>query len=584
MSNYQQILACFREIYESELSEAYVHRLNKILNGFKPLQNDLPSLELTERDSILITYGDAIQSIKSTPLKTLGEFLRNEVGDAISTVHLLPFFPYSSDDGFSVIDFYQVDPEIGSWEDVIDLGESYDLMFDAVINHISVRSEWFERFLRDEQSYQDFFITVDEGVDLSKVFRPRALPLLTEFQTADGSKKVWTTFSIDQVDLNYRHPEVLLEITRILLMFVERGARFIRLDAIAYIWKELGTNCLHHQKVHRIIQFFRLIFEELAPYVQVITETNVPHEENISYFGDGTNEAQLVYNFSLPPLVLHAFHQQNALILSQWAKTLVLPSKQTSFFNFLASHDGIGVTPAKGLIPEEEIEQLCERVKRLGGFVSYKGNPDGTRSPYELNINYLDALGDPAKEDEPIPLVSDRFLASQSIMLALKGVPGIYYHSLMGSRSWNEGVRQTGRKRTINREKLDIDSLLEALHEKGSLRQLVFNGLMSMLRSRAFNAEGAFSPYGEQSILDVNDKLMAILRSAPNQTSRVLYLCNVSAENIELIPQDQPLGDLNWQNQKVIYARNASLLSGRAQEKVLIGPYGILWILFRRGN
>jgi sucrose phosphorylase len=467
---------------------------------------------------------------------------------------------------------------------VIDLGESYDLMFDAVINHISVRSEWFERFLRDEQPYRDFFITVDEGVDLSEVFRPRALPLLTEFQTAVGPKKVWTTFSADQVDLNYHHPEVLLEIVRILLMFVERGARFIRLDAIAYIWKEQGTSCLHHQKAHRIIQFFRLIFNELAPYVQMITETNVPHQENISYFGDGANEAQLVYNFSLPPLVLHAFHQQNALILSRWAKTLVLPSKQTSFFNFLASHDGIGVTPAKGLIPEEEIEQLCERVKRLGGFVSYKDNPDGTRSPYELNINYLDALGDPAKEDEPISLVSDRFLASQSIMLALKGVPGIYYHSLLGSRSWNEGVRQTGRNRTINREKLDIDSLLEALHEEGSLRHLVFNGLMTMLRSRAFNADGAFSPYGEQSILDVNDKLMVILRSAQNQTSRVLCLCNVSAEKIELIPQDQPLGDLNWQNQKVIYARNASLLLGRAQEKVLIGPYGILWILFRRGN
>ena len=141
-----------------------------------------------------------------------------------------------------MIDFNQADPSVGTWEDVVDLAEHYDLMFDAVINHISVKSVWFQGFLRGEHPYSDYFITVDDTANLSEVFRPRALPLLTSFPNASGPLKVWTTFSEDQIDLNYHSPDVLLDIIRILLMFVQRGAQFIRLDAIAYIWKEASTN------------------------------------------------------------------------------------------------------------------------------------------------------------------------------------------------------------------------------------------------------------------------------------------------------------------------------------------------------
>ncbi|MFN2302348.1 MAG: sugar phosphorylase, partial [Anaerolineales bacterium] len=534
MEKFVKIISKFKEIYGHEFDHSHQASLINVLESFQA-ENFIPKNKgISSKDSILITYGDAIRDGIHSPVMVLNEFLLDFVGEAISTVHLLPFFPYSSDDGFSVINFNQVDANLGNWDIISELSKSYDLMFDAVINHISVKSPWFQGYLQGASPYNDYFITVDEDDDLSHVFRPRALPLITIFDTFEGSKHVWTTFSADQVDLNYQNPEVLIEIVRILLMFVARGARFIRLDAIAYIWKESGTSCIHHENVHRIVQLFRLIFDQLAPFVKIITETNVPHEQNISYFGDGTNEAQLVYNFTLPPLVLHAFYHKNSHILSCWVKTLNLPSHQTNFFNFLASHDGIGVTPAKGWISHEEIEILCRRVENLGGFVSYKDNSDGSRSPYELNINYLDALGDPSVPIEPISIIADRFLASQSILLALKGLPGIYYHSLLGSRGWKEGVKKTGRYRSINREKLDFEALTRALGQEGSLRNRVFNGYLAMLRARKDKSGDAFSPQTSQKIVDVDSHVFCLVRGDANSPSQVLCLTSLTDEAIHI--------------------------------------------------
>lgn len=579
MRDYHHILRLFKDIYGDQLSETFRNELTSLLDSFVEFLDKHPASGLTEHDSILITYGDAIKARNMSPLQALNTFLTSEVKSVIGAIHLLPFFPYSSDDGFSVIDYYQVDPEIGSWDDIAQLARNYDLMFDAVINHVSIQSSWFQKFLTGDDLFSKYFITVDGGTDLSEVFRPRALPLLTTFQTVQGLKQVWTTFSEDQVDLNFHHPEVLLDILQILLMFVQRKARFIRLDAIAYIWKEVGTSCIHLENAHRIVQFFRAVFNQLAPYVQIITETNVPHKDNIAYFGNGSNEAQLVYNFSLPPLVLHSFHQETTSVLTYWAKSLELPSNQTSYFNFLASHDGIGITPAKGLISDHEIHTMCERVTRLGGYVSYKDNPDGTRSPYELNINYLDALADPEVYEEPTSIIADRFLASQSIMLVLKGVPGIYYHSLLGSKSWREGVRKTGRSRTINREKLELDNLLNEIHQKDSLRHIIFNEYISMLKARASALYHAFSPSGAQKVLEVHDKLFVILRTDRNQAAKVLCVTTVSHEPISVEIDNRNAGLFGWEFHKALYARNASCKVFQNKTQLQMGPYGVLWIL-----
>jgi len=517
-------------LYGKDKAPQLYERAQKLVDGYRAqiVQRDG---ELTERDTILITYGDQIQSPNQKPLQTLNKFCEQYLANIVSGIHILPFYPWTSDDGFSVVDYRKADSNLGDWDDISSMQSHFRLMFDGVINHISAQSEWFQGFLHGDPRYRDYFITVEGSPDLSQVVRPRVLPLLTTFQTISGEKKVWTTFSNDQIDLNFKNPEVLLEILDILLMYAERGATFIRLDAIAYLWKEVGTTCIHLPQTHYVIQFLRAALDEVAPHVQIITETNVPHADNISYFGDGTNEAQLVYNFALPPLILHTFHTGDARVLSNWAKTLTLPSDRTTYFNFLASHDGIGLNPARGILSDEEIDLLVNKALEHGGLVSYKNNADGSQSPYELNINYFDALSNP-NGSETLDLQVNRFIAAQAIMLSLLGVSGIYFHSLFGSRGWLEGVQQTGRNRTINREKCDFETLQNELADEDSLRSKVFTSYRQLLLARS--SSPAFHPHGAQRILDIHQAVFAVERISPDGKSRMLCLHNVSAEKINI--------------------------------------------------
>jgi glycosidase len=335
------------------------------------------------------------------------------------------------------------------------------------------------------------------------------------------------------VDLNYQNPEVLLAVLEALLFYAAKGARFIRLDAIAFLWKEFGTTCLHLPQAHRVIQLMRAVLDEVAPQVLLITETNVPHAENVSYFGDGTNEAQLVYNFGLPPLVLYSILTGNAEKLTRWAQSLALPSNRVTFFNFLASHDGIGLNPARGILSDAEIDALVARAVEHGGFVSYKNMPDGSQLPYELNINYLDALSNPAA-DEPVELAARRFLTAQAIMLSLQGVPGIYFHSLFGSRSDRAAAQTTGINRRINREKPDAARLENELADAGSLRACVFNGYRELLRVRARHT--TFAPAAAQRVLDLDPRVFAVLRESADDTDRMLCLHNASSELVRVRP------------------------------------------------
>jgi sucrose phosphorylase len=523
-----EILAHLNALYSEKVTWDVFGRLKTCLQKYRIVQKTKAST-LTQRDAILITYGDQVSKADETPLYTLASFCKQYLKGLISGIHILPFFPYSSDDGFSVIDFRSVDPALGSWDDIIRIGKHFRLMFDAVINHISTQSVWFQEFLRDEAPYMDYFIVIQGDPDLTHVVRPRALPLLSTFSTPSGEKAVWTTFSIDQVDLNYQNPDVLIEMIDLILYYVSKGAEIIRLDAIAYLWKETGTPCIHLPQTHHVIQLFRQVLDEVAPHVLLITETNVPHAENISYFGDGTNEAQLVYNFALPPLVLHTFRTGNAQPLTRWAASLELPSNRTTFFNFLASHDGIGVTPARGLISEADIEALVGLATEHEGYVSYRNNADGTQSPYELNINYFDALSSPTAE-EPVQTQIDRFTAAHAIMFALVGTPGIYFHSLFGSRSWNEGVTQTGRYRTINRQRLSCNELESALTDPGSFRAQVYGRLAILLRAR--RSQPAFDPYGSQEPIHSHEGVFALLRFSPDGKHKAICLHNVNNEPI----------------------------------------------------
>jgi sucrose phosphorylase len=582
-----------------QITTRIFERLARFRGAYPELASSSPENRVSERDSTLITYGDMVQQDGQPPLQTLAAFLQKYLGDVVSTIHILPFFPYSSDDGFSVIDYRAVNPELGDWDDVARLGAGFRLMFDAVVNHISSQSVEFQGFLKGDPDFQEFFTVVEPGTDLSRVFRPRATPVTTPYETANGEKLVWTTFSADQVDLNYRSPDVLIEVIDILLFYASQGADFIRLDAVTYVWKEIGTDCINMPRTHRIVQLMRTVLDIAAPRVAIITETNVPHKDNIAYFGDGTNEAQMVYNFALPMLTLHAFQKGDVSTLAEWAETLELPSEQATFFNFLAGHDGIGMLPVKNILSIEDRNEAITRTLELGGFVSYKSNEDGSQSPYELNINYLDALSEPAPPpekldqldelninyldalDDPqtpkddIELITKRFLATQAIMLALRGVPGIYFHSLFGSRNWTDGVKETGRYRTINREKLPLEKLEGELSDTASLRHHIFQGYCKLLKARKNNP--AFHPFGEQEILSVHLSVFGVLRTSLDQKTKTVCLHNVTRQklrvsiNLEGLALDKSTTLTDILSQKEFLAESQNL-------QIELAPFEVLWL------
>ncbi|MGV8145455.1 MAG: sugar phosphorylase [Alkaliphilus sp.] len=520
------------DIYEVEKADEILHEIELLMAKLKSEieGKNTGNKWVNEEDIMMITYGDQIQDEDKSHLKSLHDFSNEYLKETISSLHILPFYPYSSDDGFSVIDYYKVNPELGEWADVEKLSKDYELMFDAVINHISAKSEWLKEYLAGNPKYDNFFVEADVNEDYSKVTRPRALPLLTKFSTPKGEKHVWTTFSEDQVDLNYANEKVLLEIMNLLLFYVSKGARLLRLDAIGYMWKRLGTTCIHLDEVHKIIQLMREVFEVVTPETILITETNVPHKDNISYFGNGQNEAQMVYQFTMPPLTLNAFHTGSAKHLTKWSQTIEPVSENACFFNFLASHDGIGVVPAKGYLTDVEIEKMAEKVKENGGFVSYKNNGDGTKSPYELNINYFDAL---FEKNDNLEMNIDRFIAAQSILLAFAGVPGIYVHSLLGSRNYLQGVKETGRNRSINREKINALNLAKEIADDSSLRSKVLSRYNCLIKKRI--KQKAFHPNASQGVLNVNENIFSFVRTSIKGEESIICLVNVSRNEQEII-------------------------------------------------
>lgn len=515
-----------------------------------------------QTDSLLISYGDIVQTDGEKPLTTLQRFLATQLHHSIEIVHLLPFFPYSSDDGFAVIDYHQVDPLLGDWQMVQTIGYDFDLMFDLVLNHVSSQSEWFRHFQAGLAPARDYFITVEAGTDLSAVVRPRTSPLLTPVQTPSGEQWAWTTFSADQIDLNFANPDVLFEFLDILLSYVCHGARIIRLDAIAYLWKQIGTNCLNLPQTHEVIKLFRDLLDMLAPNTLLLTETNLPHEQNISYFGEG-DEAQLIYQFSLPPLLLHALQTGSSRYLTAWADTLQPLPPGCTYLNFTASHDGIGVRPLEGLVPDQEVNRLVERVLERGGRVSKRTSVDGQEQPYELNITYYSALADPQQPEYDF----ERFLCSQMIMLSLQGIPAIYFHSLTATPNDQIAVERTGQARAINRRRWREAELNALLNEPTTMTARVFSAYRHALQLRRM--QPAFHPDSQQQILKLGDPVFALIRTAPEQ--RLLALANLTAET-----QQVQLADFLATNQPWDLIANQAL--SWQDESVQLSAYQTCWI------
>jgi sucrose phosphorylase len=558
-------------LYGRETAESLVPRLMDIIEKNKPRSAGpasekkaprVPQKPFTHKDAFLISYGNMLSGAENaeTGLARLFRFLEKRNHGAFSYLHILPFHPYSSDDGFSVIDYRRVDDRFGTWEDIerfktLPAGEgnpagsgspacggSLNLAFDFVVNHGSVQSEWFTAFLQNKEPHRSWYIIRPADYNYSAVVRPRTHPLLTEF-TRDGEPVwVWTTFSADQVDYDFSNPQVLLEFVTILLDYARRGAGIVRLDAVAYLWKEDGTPCLHHPKTHGVVKLFRGIVDYLGLPLLILTETNVPHNENISYFGspvgdgalDSLPEAHMVYNFALPPLALYAAISGDAGPLRAWAKTLDGTPPGGYFLNFLASHDGVGLTPARGLVDEGAFTAVLEEARRRGALISYKSTPQG-EIPYELNCSYASIVAPP--DLGSVEVRARAFMAVHGVLLSLSGLPALYFHSWIGSEAWTEGPALLGYNRAINREKPALDTVEKELDDPASFRFHVHRLINAFLAFR--QKEAVFDPDVPQQVLETDSQLpcskglFALLRGPADGGRRALCIENLSSTQAE---------------------------------------------------
>ncbi|MGE9267689.1 MAG: alpha-amylase family glycosyl hydrolase [Verrucomicrobiales bacterium] len=567
----QRIDQHVQAIYSEEDSATITERIMETgqLSDYLPVPGEK---KWDQSDVLMITYADSIYEEGRKPLATLRDFLNRELKNTLSGVHILPFNPWSSDDGFSVTDYHAVKPEYGSWEDIAAISGDYTVMGDLVINHCSSESAWFQNFLADKDPGRGYFIDGSEFTDLSQVVRPRPSPLMTSVETVKGQKEVWCTFSPDQVDLDFRNPEVLLEVIRVIRTYLKQGVTYFRLDAIAFLWKEDATPCVHLPQTHELIKLLRLVIESLEPNAVIITETNVPNRENLSYFGN-ENEAHLIYNFSLPPLLLHTLLSGNCTHLKTWMMSMPPARQGRSYLNFIASHDGIGLRPAEGLLSEEERDGLIQTLRDFGGEISMRKMPDGELAPYEANISLFSALQGTIAGG-PDQWQIDRFLCAHTIMLALEGLPAIYLHSLLGTENDRQGFAESGQPRRINRKRWEAGELKAALAAPHAHHGRVFEEMKRLIKIR--REQAAFHPNATQYTLHFGDEIFAFWRESPKRDQSIFALHNISGET-----QKIPLVELNL----IATETWRDLLSGARYDDLSatleLPPYACVWITNR---
>ena len=536
--------------------------------GQQPTMSRSSKSQWDERDIIAITYADTILEHRKKPLVALKHFLDSYLKNTVSAVHILPFFPFTSDDGFSVLNYSSVNESVGSWEHIETIAKDYHLMADLVINHCSARSQWFENFIKGVQPGRDYFVTADPDTDLSAVVRPRTNDLLRTVETTSGTQHVWCTFSHDQVDLNFQNTEVLKEFVNIIRQYLDHGVRIFRLDAVAFLWKKIGTNCLNLPETHAMVRLLRTLIEASQPDAIIITETNVPNRENLSYFGNG-NEAHCVYNFSLPPLLLNTLVTGNCRALKQWMMSMPPARVGTAYFNFIASHDGIGLRPAEGLLSDSEINQLVETMKDFGGHTSWRKLANGEIKHYEINISLIDALKGTCSGLDQWQI--ERFICAHTIMLALEGIPGIYLHSFIGTENDHQRFKNSGHNRAINRHQWQYPDIEEQLNDPTSSHSLIYAQMQKIIELR--RQQPAFHPNATQFTLHLGDHLFGFWRQSMDREQSIFCISNITN-----LPQTLNLSDINLiDNQSWLDIITGDLCIADNQS-VSMEPYQTLWI------
>ena len=569
------ILKRLNFIYRSIISEdktlEYSKKINKLINNYKDIgpknsKNDYWS----ENTILLITYADSIsRGLSGKTLNDFGKFYKKYLEKFINSIHFLPFFPSSGDGGFSVKNHNDVDKAYGTWEDIQSLSKKANIMTDLVLNHSSSKGDWYKNFLDDKDPGKNYFYVVDKNYDCSKVVRPRDHDLLTEIELQNKKKFLWCTFSHDQIDLNFKNPDVLLEFIKLILKLSSYGIKIFRLDAVAFIWKQPGTTCLNLSQTHEIIKLLRDIVDQLDKNLIIVTETNLPKQENLSYFGKN-DEAHWIYNFSLPPLIVNTFLFEDSVALTKWSMKMPPAQLGNAYLNFIASHDGIGMRPAEGVLSDKEIKKMLQRLKKNGSKFSMRKLSNNEEKVYEANISLFNALQF-TDSDLKGKFALKRFIAAHCIILAIEGVPAFYFNSLFATKNDEETFANTGVKRNLNRYKWHYSTLVDLIKTNNTIEKNCYEIFKKLISIRKI--QPAFHPNATQFTLNLDKNIFAVWRQSRDRKQSIFALTNVSSKTIKFntnkinLIDDEQWFDLLSQETKITDDQYIKLM-----------PFQSLWI------
>ena len=523
----------------------------------------------SESDVLLIAYPDNINSQNTSPLKSLREFLTKYFSDTISIVHVLPFLMSTGDDGFSVQNYFVVDEKFGDWNDVGELTKHSTLMADLVLNHCSVKNSWFIGYQNGDPLYENFFCTVPKDFDISKIVRPRSSSLKEKFLVNGEERDIWCTFSSDQADLNFKNPKVLRKLIDVVFWYIEMGVRVFRLDAVAFIWKNSGTTGLNAPQAHLIVRLLRILVDYLDRGIILITETNLPVHENLTYFGNG-NEAHWIYNFTLPPMSIFTLMFGDATQIRKWSMGMPPALPNTAYLNFLSSHDGIGLRPIEGVLPDQQLDQMVSQLEYNGSLFSWRNISQSEQKIYEANITLFDSLrhipSDPNGEFK-----IQRYLAANCIMLGFEGVPAFYLNAMFATGNDTEAVIKNRSNRAINRHKWSKIELEKRLNSSHNIESKILNSLKKLISIR--KRQAAFHPNATQFTLQLESCFFGIWRQSIDRCQSIFAITNVTH-----LEQSLSLSHLNL----VFSDRWFDLISGdeitNSESVLSFLPYQTYWI------
>ena len=525
----KKIISILKKIYRQILTKQNIDLLkNEIVQLIEDFnkKNQVNKINISEKTSLVISYGDNIYSSQSSSMKIFQKFFQKNLEKLFDTIHFLPFYPSSSDSGFAVKDHYQIDKKIGNWSDLKKISKSKKIMADVVINHASARGLWFKNFLKRKKPGKDYFLTVNSKFNTSKVVRPRDHKLLKKIKIFEKNDYLWRTFSPDQIDLNFKNPSVLLRFIKIIIYLINNGVTIFRLDAIAYLWKQNGTKCINLSQTHEIIKLLRVVTSLLNVQTLIITETNLPEKENLSYFGKN-NEANWVYNFSLPPLLIHAFLFENSSYLNQWSRKLPSTKHGNCYLNFIASHDGIGIRPTEGILNEKTLSSFLKRLKKNGSKFSYRKVQNKSKKVYEANITVFDAL---RKSDfDPKGLFFlERYVSAHAIMISFEGIPAVYLNSLFGKSNDEAKYIITGNNRDVNRYKWNFNNITTKLRDKKSKQSIFYRNIGALLEIK--RKQKAFHPNASRININLGPKIFCFKRISKDKKQSIICMTNLSSK------------------------------------------------------